>query len=230
MLVSDFDGTYLIDNNAYELENNNLSTKALMNNDDIFVLSTGRLAEEFYQIINEYLVVANFYVLANGNVVFDNNLNVLNYNRLPKNYINKFKSFYKMFDYIVPKDIYGEINFKDAVEYEFKYKDIKYKKLFQNFLHSVGIFSYFHSKDDQLIVHVFNEKYKKADSVLYMSKLLNIEKNNIYTIGDSYNDLDMISSFNGYSVPNSIDEIKSSSKGTYNTVSELADDIRHRKI
>ena len=52
------------------------------------------------------------------------------------------------------------------------------------------------------------------------TKLISV-KDNVYTIGDSYNDVEMIEKFNGYSIENAKEEVKKVSKGECSSVSKL---------
>ena len=51
--------------------------------------------------------------------------------------------------------------------------------------------------------------------------LNNIDKNNVYTVGDGYSDIDMIKEFNGYGMKESINEIKNLAIGQVDSVSDL---------
>ena len=63
--------------------------------------------------------------------------------------------------------------------------------------------------------------------------IANIEKipyENIFCIGDHYNDLEMLDYFNGYTMRNSEEVLKEVSLGVYDHVSELIDDIILNKV
>ena len=70
-------------------------------------------------------------------------------------------------------------------------------------------------------VEVISAKTNKAKAVQELSNLENIKKDNVYTIGDSYNDVEMIEKFNGYSIENAKEEVKKVSKGECSSVSKL---------
>lgn len=61
----------------------------------------------------------------------------------------------------------------------------------------------------------------KATGVQEYSKLMSVANENIYTIGDSYNDWDMIKAFNGFTVENGADGIKKIARAVYRGVWEL---------
>lgn len=61
----------------------------------------------------------------------------------------------------------------------------------------------------------------KATGVREYAKLVGVSSENIYTIGDSYNDWDMIKEFNGFTLENGAEGIKKISRAVYKGVWEL---------
>ena len=60
-------------------------------------------------------------------------------------------------------------------------------------------------------------------------KIENVDKQNIFAIGDSYNDIEMIKNFNGFCVSNAEKEVKNISIKEYPSVSELINVILGEK-
>ena len=65
----------------------------------------------------------------------------------------------------------------------------------------------------------------KASGVREYAKLKSVCKENIFTIGDSYNDLDMIKEFNGFTLDNGADALKKTARAIYKGVWELIDNF-----
>ena len=61
----------------------------------------------------------------------------------------------------------------------------------------------------------------KATGVWEYAKLKSVSKENILTIGDSYNDLAMIKEFNGFTLENGADALKKAARAIYSGVWEL---------
>lgn len=61
----------------------------------------------------------------------------------------------------------------------------------------------------------------KASGVLEYAKMMGVEEKNIFTIGDSYNDLDMIRRFHGFSVLNGAPELKAIARQVVDGIQEL---------
>lgn len=65
----------------------------------------------------------------------------------------------------------------------------------------------------------------KATGVWEYAKLKSVKKEDIYTIGDSYNDLDMIKAFNGFTVDNGAAVVKQAAQAVYRGIWELIDSL-----
>lgn len=63
----------------------------------------------------------------------------------------------------------------------------------------------------------------KASGVWEYAKYMGVKKEDIFTIGDSYNDLDMLEVFNGYAMANGAEAVKKAAKGVCVSVAQLVD-------
>lgn len=63
----------------------------------------------------------------------------------------------------------------------------------------------------------------KSTGISAYSEYMGVDRCDIYTIGDSYNDLDMIKNFNGYSVENGVNDVKYAAKGVVGGIWELVE-------
>ena len=60
----------------------------------------------------------------------------------------------------------------------------------------------------------------KATGVDYVAKLHHINPDQVYCIGDSFNDVPMFETFHGYTLPEACDEIKQYAEKVFETVDE----------
>jgi len=65
----------------------------------------------------------------------------------------------------------------------------------------------------------------KATGLEYIANLHGIDKNDVFGMGDSYNDVPMFEAFHGFTVSNANDEIKSLADKIYPTVSAALEDV-----
>ena len=60
-----------------------------------------------------------------------------------------------------------------------------------------------------LWVEVFNKNVSKSKAAFFLSKELSVERKNVFSIGNDYNDLDLLEwSGKGFVVENALDELK----------------------
>lgn len=74
-------------------------------------------------------------------------------------------------------------------------------------------------------LEIISNEINKSKAIDILLKELDISRNNAYTIGDGYSDVEMVKDFNGYAMVNSVDELKNIAKKQYKSVSELINDI-----
>ena len=70
-------------------------------------------------------------------------------------------------------------------------------------------------------IEILSNKTSKSQAIEFLINKLYIDDKNVYTIGDGYSDIEMIKTFNGYCMKNSVEELKNIAKSQYNSVSEL---------
>ena len=231
LLISDYDGTYKIKGcNDVDIKANNSAIEKFINCGNKFVISSGRVYIDVLAEIKKYQILVSYFSCANGNAIFDNFSNLISYNKITYKDILVFKEFFQIFDYIKSYNPYGEEDNKNIVEFEIRYKNNEAKEKFKKYLLDNCIYNFYHSVDDPLIIHIFNFKHSKSDSIEMISDIEHIDKNDIYCIGDGYNDLDMIRKYNGYSIRGTKPDIKKEALGEYNSVADLANDILEEKV
>ena len=78
-------------------------------------------------------------------------------------------------------------------------------------------------------IEIISSKTNKANAVNKIAEIEKVIKQNIFTIGDSYNDIEMIEKFNGYCIFGAEEEVKNISTKEYTSVSELINGILGEK-
>ena len=79
--------------------------------------------------------------------------------------------------------------------------------------------------EKNVIYYLCDQKINKSTATSFVSSLENVEFCDIFTIGDHYNDLEMIRDFNGYTFPWGKKEVKEVSKGKVLSVASLVKKI-----
>jgi hydroxymethylpyrimidine pyrophosphatase-like HAD family hydrolase len=65
----------------------------------------------------------------------------------------------------------------------------------------------------------------KATAVDFAAKMFKIEKDNIYTAGDNYNDIMMLQEYHGYAMVNGTRAVWQYAEGTASNICEVIDRI-----
>ena len=126
-------------------------------------------------------------------------------------------------------NVYGEKDKKEIVEHYIRCSNIQVKKELIEFLINNKFYNYHTDNSNRLGVFISNPKSRKSDYIRAVGLHEKIDDKDIYTIGDGYNDIDMIESFNGYAMENANNAVKQVSLGQYKSVADLADNLRKGK-
>ena len=189
LLASDFDGTLLVDKkiNKRDIE----GIKALRKKGHKFIISTGRTLLTMEGVIEKYNLEFDYLVLCNGAVILDKNKKVI------KNNLVDFKAVKKIyfseeidFDLVKKEEILNlksgavilSICTSDAsIE---RGEEIK-ERLIEIFGDELSIFR------NQFFVDISSKGSSKGEGLKEVLKLENKTLKDIYTIGDSFNDISM---------------------------------------
>ena len=204
LLITDIDGTFYTPNLSNYIDD---FINLLEENKDkiIFGLSSGRSFESIMDFIAQYNLEAyiDYIFPFLGTEIFDNR---------KKRFINKWNEFIsynwdrnKVIN-IINKEIPSlELQPKsEQSEYKvsyFAYNDFSINRLIEVFRNNRVYYSFSFSHNIYLDIVPYRA-IPKANSIYFLSKLLNIKYNNIYTIGDSLNDYYMLFSFKSFIVRN----------------------------
>lgn len=198
LLVSDYDGT--LKSSVKNLKINIETIKEFVSQGNTFCIATGRPYDSIKKEIDLYKIPYNYLICNNGLTIFDNNDNLL-YSKVMD--IEDIIFFLK-FANINPKNysLYNIYGIKSNINVI--YVKISNLGLSQICQMKKDINNWF---NDLSVYTSFNNLYleSKTNKALGIKKLMEIERlsfdaNDIYTVGDYKNDLDMLKEFNGYKV------------------------------
>lgn len=238
LLVSDFDGTYFTD--LENLLKNNEKIHEFRKNGNLFMLSSGRSFTSLKKMCKKYNIEYDYLSCCDGSILYDKNDNLITKHELNENILDEFLKLKELvnFDYI-------QYSYQD--DYYKEYKDnnliglnivVKNELINNNFLKELKKLEtkyleydfLIYTHDDTTFFCLKNKGINKSSTINYLKKLLNLNLNDIYTIGDSENDYYMLKLFKGFYIGNPDDRIKNVSLKGYNMVKELIEDIEKSGI
>ena len=200
-IVSDFDGTLYDDN----INSNILKIKEFVNNGNIFVLATGRTYNSIKSAISSYNIPYSYLICSDGTVIYDKNDNII-YEKILDNDIKK-----NIVSNILK--ITNQVQIKYDNNYDISDNDEKAGRILVNANDSVkkilleelnmqdNIYAYLSTN----WLNIYDIKSDKTVAITYLEKLINIDKKDIYVIGNDINDYAMIKYYNGYLIGSNVE-------------------------
>ena len=221
LLASDYDLTFYTDDVSF---NKNLEVLEEFKKNNIFVIVTGRSYNDYISTIKKE-IDCDYLVVNHGATIIKNN-KVIKSNLINKDTIKKLKKIFN-FDglkYFATSNLESrvDINYKDISKINIEMESIEEAKKTVKYLvnHFDDIKAY------TLMIHknqieIISKEADKMDAIEYIRKLENISKDDIYTVGDGYTDINMIENYHGYAMEYGIERLKEISEGTVSAVYEL---------
>lgn len=238
LISSDYDGTY--DNSLFNIRVNNIKLSEFVASGNIFLLNTGRSykfakdATDYYRIPYTYLAVGD------GTALYNKRDELVFFNGLDNNIVNDFLAFASnnnldRVNFLYP-DIYSEklvLNKRLgglSLGVDYKQYTSTIRLLFAEFKdHHPDYGCVVYKSKDTVYLCVKPKGVNKTVPVISLSYSLSISKNDIFTIGNSDNDIEMIRDFNGFHI-GKYPDIARHSLGEYKAVYNLVEDISKAKV
>lgn len=219
MLVTDFDRTLFPDH----FEENIISINDFVDQGNILVIATGRNLKSLYDQIKEYNIKYNYLICNDGAVIYDQNLNSIFQveiePKLAEKIVCELKKDKNIKEVFV-SDGYNLLENVSQVTAIFG-KHIKKYLAFKTLKKIVNKFDNVHGYVSTNWVAINDKKASKGMAVKYLVSKYNLAKEDVFTIGNSFNDISMNEMYQGYSVKKANYALKRVSIGKVKSVSEL---------
>ncbi len=228
MLVSDYDGTFYV--NDSQIQENIDAVNKFRNNKNLFVIATGNNYKHFLNVVQEKKIKYDYLILDQGSVISNKNDDIIYSVCLKQEIAQKIYYELKKIDKKNTLKVCGVnqeecyIDSDKITKILIKFDDIKsaqrtaemlIKKYKNNINAYVMIFT------SSYRVEIISGETDKEKAIKKIATLEGIKRNNIYTIGNGYNDISMINSFNGYCLNTSVDKLLKECNKHVDSVNEL---------
>lgn len=201
LLVADYDGTFK--SNIKNLNINIYKVNEFMKKGNKFVIATGREYKSLEKEIKKFNIKYDYLICNNGLIIFDNKGNIVHHSRLLDDDLDFFYRIFniekihniKLYDFFS-----STTKNKNILEILIRFEDSKSAIKFKEYLESIknNIHCYYFDKN------IFIGNYAtKATAIKKIEKIENIKSEDIYTIGNDINDIEMLQEYNGYKMLNS---------------------------
>lgn len=228
ILASDYDQTFFIDETSLEL--NKIDVHQFRKRGDFFVFATGRSFPALNDEVQRFHLEYDFAIINHGATIIDQNQTIIQNVTINKEITSALiQDLTTRFS--VEISYYKQLSQKSSIFCE---HPTKIKLYFQTPADAYSAFLFLqHKYHKQLLLHYFQEKYieitsgqsNKAKALALLANRLKIPSEDIFTVGDYYNDLEMIRSFTGFAIRTSIPEIKQIAVKKYQNVSNLIEEL-----
>ncbi len=219
VLISDFDGTFFDKN---YLENIN-KVNRFVNKGNMFIIATGRSINNLKVDINEHNIKYSYLICSDGASIYDNKNNNLFTCDIDRKLINPICDLLdkdpNIFLTFIENDNIVSGTHANSIAGTFFDKD-KCKQLVETINQKFPLVNAYLSESH---INIRNKKVSKYEAIKFLISNYNIKSDNIYTIGDNVNDIEMCKHFNSFSFYNADDSIKKVSKKLVNDFSEAID-------
>lgn len=234
LFVTDYDETLYV--NDKKIKKTIQKLKKLKEKDYLITIATGRSYPSIKNQVNTYGIPYDYLICADGSLIYNHDDIIENKILLNKDIIKPFEDFYQNLNYDEIQFSYPEgysnilkdsndlvginiciatDNYTDNIVNDFKKMGKSYPKYsFLNYKHPN--FSYLCVKPKGI---------SKSYAVDYLRKKYQIKKDDVYVIGDSSNDYEMIKDFNGVCISLSSADILKIAKKSYKSIDMYIDDI-----
>lgn len=229
-LISDYDGTFHTDDES--IKNNIEKVKEFRKSGNIFAIATGRSFYDFNEALDKFNIEYDYLIINHGATLLDKNHNLIrNYpidNKAKQDITDEFNLVDNQNIFVckclesrtsINQENITKIHIKcNNQDERLKFNDIlnnKYKRFVKSYL-ITGLNN---------CIEIISSSTNKSVAIKEIAKIENIEENKIFTVGDSFNDLEMLEAFNGFCMKNSEELVKSKITKTCTSVAEVIDKI-----
>ncbi len=224
ILASDYDNTFYV--NDEDIELNKKAVKKFRDAGNLFIIATGRSYMDLQKKVNTYNLVYDYAIIDHGAGIIDNEGNGIDSVYIENSIVPSIKNDLRLETSI---SNFCCSMFDSRVDFDHKNLtkiDVKYKTKEEawqvneeiNKKYGDYVISYFLTSN---AIEIISNKTNKSHAIGVLAKLLGIDKNNIYTIGDGYSDMEMIRDFNGYRMDDSVEALKEMTNKSVKSVAEL---------
>lgn len=201
LLVSDFDGTIYDKDNIKDTRKNIDAIKRFKDNNNLFAIATGRTFLSIKNQTERFNLPYDYLICSDGSSVFDKNDKLIYSNPINETELKLIVKYLESLSYLKEYkliDSYGNTTSKtnDIIQI---YVEVYFKNTLDILKIQKELYPLIHY--GILNISYFYKNNTKSDGIRLIAELEQIQKNDIYTIGNGNNDIEMLKEFNGSRVP-----------------------------
>ena len=228
MLVSDFDDTFHITREG--LEENKEAVRKFRNDGNLFIFASGRGYSDFKWVKEQFDLEYDMLILDHGSLIVDCDGNILHSVCIDDKTVNEIKKHLRLED---TRRVFCTSGFEGRAPFDagniqkinvwYTDSDIT-KEVQKTVADKFGdvVNAYIIPPESMEIISGVSGK---DVAIEWVRDKLGVESEDIYTIGDGYTDVVMVTKYNGYAVPNAVEPLKEAAGEIIESVAELINRI-----
>jgi HAD superfamily hydrolase (TIGR01484 family) len=231
MLVSDYDDTLYTD--RYNIKVNVGRIHEFRRAGNIFTIATGRSFSSIKSVIKQFSIPYDYLICLDGEVTFNKRNNIIIQHPLNNDEIQKIDHLINSYNKLIMINRYSALESNEHIMNDILGYSIAspYFKSFNTLINNFkGELPHLVIKNWPMYCNITKIITNKSIAINELSNLLNLDKNNIYTIGNYNNDLEMIRDYNGYKMFIHHPILNKVGINTYFSVHKLIDDIMNNSV
>lgn len=228
LLASDYDQTFYI--NDEDIEKNKIMVEKFRNSGNLFVIATGRSYDDFMRKKEQYNIKYDFVIINHGATILDNENNIIFTYTMPNEILENLKKDLRLemsSQNFCCSGLESRVDFehKNLTKVQVKYDNLEYSNKMEKALKEKysDILNIYYVSGNSL--EIISKDINKSKAIQLLSEKININEKDIYTVGDGYSDIDMVTDYNGFAMKESVKELKDVAIEEINSVSELIQKI-----
>lgn len=232
ILISDYDGTLYTNN--LDIKKNIEMINKFREKGNLFVLATGRPYCRTITKVKRYNIPYDYLIVGNGSFVVDKNDRVILHNIIDSEILKKLiddlskKEEMLEITYYGTYEQYNFIDYNNTTYVMLKIENIDIANKVIDYLNKnyngINVYNSFNSNEFSLIDIISNNS-QKCNAIDKIIEIESIDDSNVYTIGDSSNDVEMIKKYNGYGMINSDERVIEVANKLYDNVYDLIEEV-----
>lgn len=240
LFVTDYDNTLYV--NDEEIKETIEELKRIRNKDIKVVIATGRPIGSIKNEVLKHGIPFDYLSCADGSLIYDDKYNLIQEYKMENDIVSEIPKLVSNVTYEEMQYSYttgyekgldlsrsiSSVNvaiFENCITKELQNKWNNLKEKYPNY--SFLTYKHFHTPTRSYIYFlcIKSKGVSKSKSVEFLKNYLNIKEKDIFVIGDSDNDYEMIRDYNGVCVEGAADSIKEISSCIYEKISDYLKEL-----
>lgn len=224
VLASDFDLTLFIEGEEEIILKNINAISNFIKSGHLFCIVTGRNYSDIKAILNQYHIPYHYLVCADGAQIFDYNDYCFYRRKIKREIVEKIIPIAEseQFSYYLDDGYNVTNNMDDCIKVVFHFDDPeKASSILKKIQSSVPTYSYISRKH----INILDVDVNKQKALRKIMELEKLDLSNLYVIGDSVNDLEMLQTFQGAIMKNHTKELCELDKKQYLYLYEYIEEL-----